>query len=107
MSLPNHPQPDSQEPDHNDPVWDLLARDAAVHPVEPSPWFATRTAALVGPREKSRLHLLRWLLPLPLTALAAMLFVTLQPGNHTASSGSVTSEERFEHNMDMLVVSIE
>ena len=106
MSQKNPITSDSQDP--RDQVWDLLARDAAVHPVEPSPWFATRTAALVGPREKSRLHLLRWLLPLPLTALAAMLCVTL-PSNHqpVATDPSVASEERFEHNMEMLFASIE
>lgn len=98
---------DSQDP--RDQVWDLLARDAVAHPVEPSPWFAARTAALVEPREKSsRLHLLRWILPLPLTALAAMLFVTLQPDHQpTATDSSLTSEERFEHNMELLFASIE
>ena len=99
---------DSQDPRDQD--WDLLARDAAAHPVEPSPWFAARTAALVQPREKSRFALLRWILPLPLplTALAAMLFVTLQ-SNHqpVATDPSVASEERFEHNMEMLFASIE
>ena len=97
---------DSQDP--RDQVWDLLARDAAAHPVEPSPWFAARTAALVQPREKSRFALLRWILPLPLTALAAMLFVTLQPNHQPAATDpSVASEERFEHNMELLFASIE
>lgn len=106
MSQKNPTASDSRDPE--DRLWDLLARDAAAHPVEPSPWFAARTAALAHHRHPSRFRILRWILPLPLTALAAMLFVTLQPSHQPASVNlSDLSEERFERNMELLFASME
>ena len=63
---------------------------------------------MVQPRKKSLLALLRWILPLPLTALAAMLFLNPRPNHQPAATDApVVSEERFEHNMEMLFASVE
>lgn len=95
------PKP-SQDPRglENDPVWDLLARDASAHPVTPSPWFATRVAAsalATTQRRFSTARLLRWLIPIPLACSALL---ALAAWNHHQAS-----EERFERNMELLAFS--
>ncbi len=98
-----HPESNGFE---KDPLWDLLAKDAASHPVEPSPWFATRTSARALTADQTRSRgmkaLLRWFLPLPLAGVAALLFLTLHHGSLTKSSSFVSSQEEFEQNMEML-----
>lgn len=88
-------------PEENDPVWDLLARDARGYQVIVSPWFATRVSAkaLATPQDgrRSSLSLLRWLIPIPL-ACSALLAVAAW--NH-----SRISEDRFEQNMELLASS--
>lgn len=83
-----------------DPLWDLLSRDATAYPVVPSPWFATRVAAkaLATPQQGNRsLFLLRWLIPIPI-ACSALLAVTAW--NHSREA-----EEKFERHMDFLASS--
>lgn len=93
----------------NDPVWDLLTRDRKTHPVVPSPWFATRTVALARSSTRSRRPAwLRFLLPIPLAGVAALILLATRvvpiAGTHIDSS-FVSSEEGFEQNMEMLFAS--
>lgn len=92
-----------------DPVWDLLSKDAQAHPVSPSPWFAVRTAALAAPRSRWLSPLSRWLLPVPLAALAAVAVLTIH-GLHAPKSVSgqetyVSTESEFEQHMEFLFAS--
>ena len=88
-------------PEGNDPVWDLLSRDAAAHPAVPSPWFATRVAAqaLATPQKGNRspFLLLRWMIPVPLACSA---LITLAAWNHSRNA-----EEKFEQHMEFLASS--
>lgn len=103
--------PSNQENIEHDPVWDLLSRDAAAHPVSPSPWFAARTAALATPRKKAFSRILRWLIPIPLAGLAALAMLTLHGGHGNGSRGSsgayVSTEAEFEQHMEFLFASSE
>lgn len=97
----------------NDPVWDLLARDRETSPVVPSPWFATRTAALAMAIPRARSLWRRLLIPIPLAGLAGaaaliMLFLhsaALNQGDKESSAAFVSTEEGFEQNMEMLYAS--
>lgn len=84
----------------NDPVWDLLARDAAAHPILPSPWFATRVSAhvLAEDRTAPSRQWIRWFLPVPIAA-AFLAAVGLWQFERQAS------EERFEQHMEYLASS--
>jgi predicted nucleic acid binding AN1-type Zn finger protein len=99
MTMSKHHQ--EELPEENDPVWDLLSRDAVAHPVAPSPWFATRVAAKAlattqrGRRSPSLI--LRWLIPIPLACSALL---ALAAWNH-----SRTAEEKFEQHMEFLASS--
>jgi len=88
-------------PEENDPVWDLLSRDARAHPVASSPWFATRVAAkaLATPQRcrRSPSLLLRWLIPIPLACSALLAVVAW---NHSRDA-----EEKFEQHMEFLASS--
>jgi len=88
-------------PEETDPVWELLARDAAARPITPSPWFATRVAAkaLATPQSgrPSLSLLVRWLIPIPL-ACSALLILAVR--NH-----SQASDEKFERHMEFLASS--
>ena len=88
-------------PVESDPVWDLLSRSAGLHPVAPSPWFATRVAAMaLATPQKGRHPLflpLRWLIPIPLACSALL---ALAAWNH-----SRTAEEQFEQHMEFLASS--
>lgn len=91
-----------------DPVWDLLSKDAANHPVTPSPWFAARTAAMATPRQRMFSPLMRWLLPVPLAALASVAMLLLQghgPGTVGSAGTYVSTEAEFEQHMDFLFAS--
>jgi hypothetical protein len=94
-----------------DPLWDLLAKDAIAHPVETSPWFATRTSARALAADQTRSRgmkaLLRWFLPLPLAGVAALLFLSLHHGSLSKGGSFVSSQEEFEQNMEMLFSPIE
>jgi len=108
MNGNRHHDPNDLEKDR---FWDLLSRDAAAHPVEPSPWFATRTSAqaLATPQRKgwNMGGVMRWFLPLPLAGVAALLFLTLHHGSLTKGSSFVSTQEEFEQNMEMLFSPIE
>ena len=104
---------DPENTQENDPVWELLARDAKTHPVLPSPWFATRTAALARSsaadhRSSWQRSWIRFLLPVPLVGVAALILLAsrIVPISGTQSSSAfVSSEEGFEQNMEMLFAS--
>jgi len=87
--------------EENDPVWDLLARDARSHDVAASPWFATRVSAkaLATPQNgrRSPVSLLRWLIPIPLACSALLAVAAL---NHSREA-----EEKFEQHMEFLASS--
>jgi len=103
--------PSNQDNLENDPVWDLLSKDAAAHPVNPSPWFAARTAALATPRKRVFSPLMRWLLPVPLASFAALAMLTLHglhaPGAAGSSRTYVSTESEFEQHMEFLFASSE
>jgi hypothetical protein len=103
--------PSDQDNLEQDPVWDLLSRDAEDHPVIPSPWFAARTAALVTPRKRFFSPLMRWLLPVPLAGLAALAMLALHGGHGLGIMGTsgtyVSTEAEFEQHMDFLFASSE
>jgi hypothetical protein len=96
----------------NDPVWDLLSRDAVQHPVTPSPWFADRTAARAVPRKAPLGHLipvsLRWMLPFPAAALAMLAMLAIH-GSHSIGKSNmyVSSNAEFEQHMEFLCSSSE
>jgi hypothetical protein len=92
-----------------DPVWKLLSRDGAAHPCQPTPWFAARTTALVlGTRERRSLFSLlrdipRWLIPVPLAGLAALLLPLLHHAIPTPPAlSALSSDEEFEQHMALL-----
>jgi len=94
------------------PVWDLLATDAASHPVNPSPWFVTRAVAQARSHGQHRTRSLffRWLMPLPLAGLAALVFLTLHGlGIHgLGKSGTyVSSDSEFEAHMELMSTSLD
>lgn len=101
--------PSDQDNLEKDPVWDLLSKDAADHPVIPTPWFAARTAALVTPRRRLFSPLMRWLLPVPLAAFAALVMLALNgahgPGIIKSSGTYVSTESEFEQHMEFLFAS--
>ena len=94
------------------PVWDLLATDAASHPVNPSPWFVTRAVGQSHSyaQHRSRSLFFRWLMPLPLAGLAALAFLTLHSlGIHgLGKSGTyVSSDSEFEAHMELMSTSLD
>ena len=105
--------------DGYDEVAILLERDAASHPVQESPWFASRTAAIArslpqdqGSKFSSLSSFLlagkrlRWLLPLPLAGLAALAFFCSHQGLLPNSSRAFSSTESdFEQHMEMIASS--
>lgn len=101
--------PSGQDNLEQDPVWDLLSKDAKAHPVNPSPWFAARIAAFATPRTKGFPSLVRWLLPVPLAALAALAVFVLHggPGSVNHSGTYVSTEAEFEQHMEFLFASSE
>ena len=99
----------NQNLSENDPIKDLLQRDAVAYEIVLSPWFATQTAAkaLQTPQSHGLFStsslLRRILLPIPLAALAAMMMLALHYGPQNRSSLSfVSSEDEFEQHMEML-----
>ncbi len=89
----------------------LLAKDAEQYPIQESPWFASRTAAIAHtlPQQGSSYRFfalpnLRWLLPIPLAGFAAMAFFLTQ---HPSSSPRTfsSSESEFEQHIEMLTSS--
>jgi hypothetical protein len=92
---------DEEASEENDPVWDLLSRDAKNYPIAPSPWFATRVAAKAlaihqqGTRSLSTL--IRWLVPIPVACSALLAFAAW---NHHRDA-----EEKFEQHMEFLASS--
>ena len=101
------------EKDPQDPLWDLIRKDASAHAstLAPSPWFASRTVAKA--RCTSQSHgifttpsiLRRILLPIPLVGLAALLIITLHIGPKSSPEPFVSSEAEFEQHMEMLASS--
>jgi hypothetical protein len=101
MSQHSNHREDEQD---KDPVWDLLKRDATSHPVTPSPWFATRTAALIHKQVPAFGFLRRWMIPVPFAALGAIVLV-LHTAAPTSKGGYISSEEDFEQHMELLAFS--
>jgi len=101
MSQHSNHREDEQD---KDPVWDLLKRDATAHPVTPSPWFATRTAALIHKQAPAFGFLRRWMIPVPFAALGAIVLV-LHTAAPTSKGGYISSEEDFEQHMELLAFS--
>ena len=99
-------KPNSERNEHGeDPVWDLLRRDAATRLVQPTPWFAARTVAkaLQVPQTQGIFwypSMLRRLLPVPIAALAAAIMIAVHFAPHTHHF--VSSENEFEQHMEML-----
>lgn len=94
----------------NDHLWNLLAADAKVNPVTPSPWFAARTVAQLRTHGQSRTRalLFRWLMPIPLAGLAALALFPLHGIRTTESSFSyVSSDSDFEDHMELMSSSME
>jgi hypothetical protein len=93
----------------NDPVWDLLSKDASTHPVTTSPWFAQRTAALAEPGKNPLTSILRWLIPVPIAAFASFAaLAALMAFNHGGIGrfGTyVSTEAEFEQHMELLFAS--
>ena len=104
-----------------DPVWDLLAKDAKVYPVEEPDWFATRITAMAlqTPQQSARFgglsfHL-KWWMPIPLAGVAALALLlhaatpaltpSLDSNSPEHSLVSNTSEKMFEQHMEMLASS--
>jgi hypothetical protein len=100
MKRNNHTEHDTTE---NDPVWDLLSNDASRHPVTASPWFAARTAALAEPRKHHLTSMLRWLIPVPVAAFAALAALLIFSHGGIGRSGTyVSTEAEFEQHMELL-----
>lgn len=103
----NHYSVDSEK----DALWNLLAEDAKVHPIQESPWFAARTKAkaLETTQRKGffagltiELPSLRWLMPIPLAGVVAVTLLLMQHGplfSHSKAFSS--SESEFEQHMEM------
>ena len=87
----------------DDPIWDLLSKDASTHPVAASPWFAARTAALAEPRKHPLTSMLRWLIPVPVAALAALML--FNHGGIGRFGTYVSTEAEFEQHMELLFAS--
>jgi hypothetical protein len=109
-NLMNEHNTGNNESMDQDPLWDLIRRDAVAHASvqNPSPWFATRTVAKA--REIPQSHriltapsfLRRLLLPIPLAGLAALLVFALHLETKSSSGTFVSSEAEFEQHMEML-----
>ena len=111
MSEPiQNPISSSERNEQEDVLARLLTKDARSYPVQASPWFASRTAALareVFQQKKGGFFLssasprLRWLLPVPLAGLAAFALLMMQ---HTASHSGIfnSSESEFEQHIEMV-----
>jgi hypothetical protein len=96
-------QPIDEDLDQS-PVWDLLASDSVSHPIVPSQWFVSRMAALARSRDQGTGSvLLRWLIPIPLAVLVALVFLPLHVFGNRGTY--VSSESDFESNMEILVSS--
>ena len=105
-----HRPADQKSDPQNDHLWDLLSVDAKAYPVTPSPWFAARTAAYARKHAQSSNKALffRWLMPIPLAALAAVALLSLHGLENAGSSFSyVSSESDFEDHMELMATSIE
>lgn len=89
-----------------DPLWNLLSDDAERRPVTPSPWFVARTVGCARSHGQSTVRglLFRWMMPVPLAALAAFAFVVIQGvGLHGLGKGSYTSTDSdFEDHMELM-----
>ena len=85
-----------------DPVWKLLSRDGAAHPCQPT------TALVLGTRGRRSLFSLlrdipRWLIPVPLAGLAALLLPLLHHAIPTPPAlSALSSDEEFEQHMALL-----
>lgn len=97
--------PSEENDPEKDPVWDLLSRDASRHPVTPSPWFAARTTAALPQSGKAGVSLIRWLLPIPLAAVGALVMLLHHAGHGPGTY--VSSEAEFEQHMELLYASVE
>ena len=97
----------------NDHLWNLLAADAKVNPVTPSPWFAARTVAQARTlgQWRTRTLLFRWLMPIPLAGLAAVALLSLHgigtPGSSLSSNTYISSNSDFEDHMELMSSSME
>ena len=100
MKRNDHTEHDTTE---NDPVWDLLSKDASGHAVTASPWFAARTAARAEHRKHPLAPMLRWLIPVPMVAFAALLIFS--HGGIGRSGAYVSTEAEFEQHMELLFAS--
>jgi hypothetical protein len=99
----------AERPDLEDSLSRLLAADAARHPVEVSPWFATRVAASARSLPH-RSHPLwkRWFLPLPLAGLCAMVFLAIHGGGLSSLTGPYhSSDSEFEQHMELLIADLD
>lgn len=88
----------------------LLAADASAHPVSPSPWFATRTAAMARalPSRSMAGAWRRWVLPMPFAALLALVLLAVQGGGLPGLTGPYTStDSEFEQHMELLVTDLD
>lgn len=100
MKRNDHTEHDTME---NDPVWDLLSKDASRHPVTASPWFAARTAALAVPRKHPLTSMLRWLIPVPVAAFAVFAALMIFSHGGIGRWGTyVSTEAEFEQHMELL-----
>jgi hypothetical protein len=103
MKRNDHTEHDTTE---NDPVWDLLSKDASGHAVTASPWFAARTAALAEHRKHPLAPMLRWLIPVPMAAFAAFAALLIFSHGGIGRSGAyVSTEAEFEQHMELLFAS--
>ena len=107
-----HPGKSARQEVLQDPLWNLLAADAVARPVTPSPWFVSQTMARARTLGQSSTWalLFRWMMPLPLAALAAMAFVVLQGGGlHGLGKGGdyISSDSDFEEHMDLTSTEVE
>jgi len=99
----------TERPDTEDLLSRLLARDAAEHPVEVSPWFASRTAAMARSLPHRTIpSWRRWLLPVPLAALLALVLLAVQGGGLAGLTGTYTSSDsEFEQHMELLIADLD
>ena len=89
-----------------DLLWNLLSADAKRRPITPSPWFVARTVGSARSHGQSTVRglVFRWMMPVPLAALAAFAFVVIQGvGFHGFGNGSYTSTDSdFEDHMELM-----
>lgn len=104
MNHRHHHDEESIKDLESDPIWDLLKRDALVHPVSLSPWFATRTVAQIPKQTSIGGFLRRWMIPIPFAALGVII-LALHTATPTSKGGYISSEEDFEQHMEMLAFS--